>query len=768
MADKQITDINFGYDPRPIQAFLHQTKRQRKIRFMVAVCHRRFGKTRFALGEIAADGFECAHHNPQYAYIAPTYGQAERVAWTYLKEMFKDYPGIEKNEAKLRLTIPRHDRGDKITIWLLGAENPDSIRGIYLDGVVLDEYAQCDPTIWGQVVRPALSDRKGWAIFIGTPKGTNNFYTMYQTAMLNMHKHPELKWYAFSAPASKTGIIDADELKAAQAEMSDEEFAQEFECFPPGTLVATSSGNFPIEDIRINDSVITHTNRTRPVTHVMKKQFCGELISIKSFGAQEYIKSTDEHPFRVYDRHTQSYSWKNAIDLRIGDFLVSPKINKQLNIVSDKVAEIFAWYIAEGSVSGNYVQFSLNPHNENEISHVKELLESQNFKVKQYTKGNLIVSDTSLCDLLSSSCGNLAENKRIPLYLIGGNEKVVFETLMRGDGCIVKFKGGKGYKYTTISKSLAYDVQLLASHLGRRSSIITRPSRLGMIEGRVVNCAESYLLNISYGMKINHSKPRQIFPTKLGIATEIIDITRTFYSGPVYNLSVKEDESYVANNKIVHNCSFQAALVGAYYGKYIDEIEKKGQITEIAHNPNYPVHTFWDIGVSDSTAIWFTQKIGEYWHFIDYYEMSGMGLEHYYDVCKKRGYVYADHWLPHDINVQEFSGGQTRARTFKELFGRMPRIVKKTKVEDGINAVRMVLRICKFDKIKTHRGLDALKNYERKWDAKNNIFQEKPLHNWTSHGSDSFRYFAMSHKIVDNGEVKNLPRQAETAYNHWG
>ena len=443
MSVKQVTTVSFGYTPRPIQAFLHQTKRQRKIRFMVAVCHRRFGKTRYALGEIATDGFECSHHNPQYAYIAPTYGQAERVAWTYLKEMFKDYPGVEKNEAKLRLTIPRYDRGDKITIWLLGAENPDSIRGIYLDGVVLDEYAQCDPTIWGQVVRPALSDRKGWAIFIGTPKGTNNFYTMYQTAQLNMTKHPELKWYAFNAPASRTGIIDVDELKAAKAEMSEEEYAQEFEC------------------------------------------------------------------------------------------------------------------------------------------------------------------------------------------------------------------------------------------------------------------------------------------------------------------------------------SFSAALVGSYYGKYLTEIEEKGYIGDFPYDPSYPVYTYWDLGVSDSTAIWFVQAIGEVYRVIDYYEMSGMGLEHYYDVLKARGYTYADHWLPHDVSVQEFSTGNTRAKTFHKLFGRVPRIMKKTKVEDGINAVRMILKKCRFNRIPTQRGLDALRNYERKWDAKNNIFQEKPLHNWTSHGSDAFRGFAMSVKLSDTVKVKTLPRDAIIDYNHW-
>jgi hypothetical protein len=108
-----------------------------------------------------------------------------------------------------------------------------------LDGCILDEYAQCDPTIWGEVVRPALSDRIGWAIFIGTPKGTNNFYKIYQTAQINMIQNPELKWFAFNAPASKTGILPDSELKAAKAEMSDEEYEQEFECSFQAALVGT-------------------------------------------------------------------------------------------------------------------------------------------------------------------------------------------------------------------------------------------------------------------------------------------------------------------------------------------------------------------------------------------------------------------------------------------------------------------------------------------------------------------------------------------------
>jgi hypothetical protein len=222
----------------------------------VVVCHRRFGKTRYALGEIGTAGFTCPHANPQYVYVAPTYGQAERISWKYLKDMFKDYPGAVPNESKLRMTIPRHDRGDVITIYLIGAENPDTIRGMYIDGVVLDEYAQCPPSIWGEILRPALSDRLGWAIFIGTPKGRNAFYKMYLQAVTNSAEHPELGWYAFVAKASRTNIIVAEELRAARIEMSEEEYEQEFECSFNAALTGAYYGKYLADaekDARIGD-----------------------------------------------------------------------------------------------------------------------------------------------------------------------------------------------------------------------------------------------------------------------------------------------------------------------------------------------------------------------------------------------------------------------------------------------------------------------------------------------------------------------------------
>ena len=106
-------------------------------------------------------GLRCTHKNPQLAYIAPTYGQAKRVAWGVLKEYLKNIPFVEFNEAELRADIKRPSMGDRVRIMLLGAENPGALRGLYLDGVVLDEYAEMNPEVWSMVLRPALSDRMG-------------------------------------------------------------------------------------------------------------------------------------------------------------------------------------------------------------------------------------------------------------------------------------------------------------------------------------------------------------------------------------------------------------------------------------------------------------------------------------------------------------------------------------------------------------------------------------------------------------------------------
>lgn len=207
------------YAPRPLQERLHGSLK----RFNVLVAHRRFGKTVFAINELIARAAECERETPRYAYIAPFFNQAKDVAWEYLKRYAGAIPRVAINESELRADLPGGAR-----IRLYGADNPDRLRGLYLDGVVLDEYAQMHPRVWPEVIRPALADREGWAVFIGTPMGRNQFSELYEAALRQAEDDPA--WFAERFPASATGVIPAAELAAARAAMSEDQYAQEFEC----------------------------------------------------------------------------------------------------------------------------------------------------------------------------------------------------------------------------------------------------------------------------------------------------------------------------------------------------------------------------------------------------------------------------------------------------------------------------------------------------------------------------------------------------------
>ena len=431
--DDRIKKISTGYNPRPLQKIIHK----RMKRFNVLVLHRRFGKTVLSINETIDRALRCSLKSPQYAYIAPTYGQAKRIAWEYLKEYTKDIPGAKPNEAELRVDIPRPHLKDKIRFMLLGSENPDTIRGIYLDGVVLDEFAVCDPTIWGQVVRPALADRSGWAIFLGTPKGQNHFFDLYNKAKKNN------EWYVCTYRASETKVLSKYELKAAKDEMSEEEYLQEFEC------------------------------------------------------------------------------------------------------------------------------------------------------------------------------------------------------------------------------------------------------------------------------------------------------------------------------------SFTAANTGAYYQKQMLLAESEGRITNVPYETACFVDTYWDLGIGDTTAIWFLQSVGHEYHLIDYIEMSGKGLDWFVSEINKKPYTYREHILPHDASARELGTGKSRQETLRTLGLTRLYILPRWKVDDGINAVRTILSKCWFDKEKCERGITALMAYERKWDARNQIFMEKPKHNWASHGADAFRYLAMGVRPESQrvqSEVLEKYREAVSEY----
>jgi hypothetical protein len=190
----------------------------RETRWFIGVAHRRAGKTVADINELVIGALKCGKPNPRFAYVAPQLNQAKDIAWVYLKE-YTAFLQPRINESELWVELPG---GKRIRIY--GADNPDRLRGIYLDGVVLDEFGDMDPTIWTQVIRPALSDRKGWACFIGTPKGKNTFHRLWVEA------EDDPDWTRLMLKASETGLLDEKELADARRMMSEDEYAQEYEC----------------------------------------------------------------------------------------------------------------------------------------------------------------------------------------------------------------------------------------------------------------------------------------------------------------------------------------------------------------------------------------------------------------------------------------------------------------------------------------------------------------------------------------------------------
>ncbi len=207
--------IDLGYKPRLPQKEIHKAVREN--RFVVAVAHRRMGKTVSAIVQLIHSALQNKQKNPRYAYIAPTYSQAKRVAWDYLTEYTRSLGGTA-NIAELRVDF----LGRRISLY--GSENGDSLRGQYFDGVVLDEIGDQDPAIWNSIVRPALADRKGFCLFIGTPKGNNHFREFKERAMVTEG------WKFLEFKASDTGILDPQELASAKNEMGEDKYKQEFEC----------------------------------------------------------------------------------------------------------------------------------------------------------------------------------------------------------------------------------------------------------------------------------------------------------------------------------------------------------------------------------------------------------------------------------------------------------------------------------------------------------------------------------------------------------
>jgi hypothetical protein len=397
--------IVIDYAPRRVFMPFHN----RTQRFAIGVAHRRAGKTVGTINDLIKRTITNPRDNPRAAYIAPLFNQAKDVAWAYLKRYADPLLAKAPNESELYVELLNGGR-----IRLYGADNPDRLRGIYLDDVVLDEYADMHPAVWGGVIRPLLSDRQGGASFIGTPKGRNAFYDLFARA------EGDPDWFQFMLRASETGIIQQSELDAARKDMTPEQYEQEFEC------------------------------------------------------------------------------------------------------------------------------------------------------------------------------------------------------------------------------------------------------------------------------------------------------------------------------------SFDAAIMGAYFGKEVAEAEREGRITDVPYEPDLPLYTAWDLGVGDSTAIWFWQAVRGEIRVIDYYENNGQQVSHYIQELNSRPYVYEADYVPHDARVREFTGDDRTRIESMVAKGRNPRLVPNHKIMDGINAARVLFGRMVFDAAKCRDGLEALRQYRADYDDKTRAFRDAPKHDWTSHAADAFRYLAMA------------------------
>jgi len=202
------------YKPRPQFEDFHA----RSLRWSVIVAHRRAGKTVACVMDLLTSALATPKPQARFAYIAPFYSQAKQVAWDYLKHYARDV-AVKVNESELSVELFNGSR-----VRLYGGDNPEALKGIYLDGVVLDEFADMRASVWGEVIRPMLADRKGWAVFIGTPKGKNAFYEIWKKALAD----PD--WFTLMLKASETGLLPEVELADAHKGMTDSQYEQEFEC----------------------------------------------------------------------------------------------------------------------------------------------------------------------------------------------------------------------------------------------------------------------------------------------------------------------------------------------------------------------------------------------------------------------------------------------------------------------------------------------------------------------------------------------------------
>ncbi len=216
--------LELDYEPRDPFIPFHQ----RTTRWAAMCCHRRAGKTVACIAELVLRAMYSQKKRSKYAYVGPFRQQAKEIAWEYLKEYTTGIRASQPRESDLRVTLINGS-----TIQIYGADNAEALRGLYFDGVILDEYGDWRPTIWGEIILPTLSDRKGWAVFIGTMKGKNHFWKVLERAK------SDNKWFHFELKASESGLLSPEVMEDLRAEMTEAQWRQEMECDPNAAVMGT-------------------------------------------------------------------------------------------------------------------------------------------------------------------------------------------------------------------------------------------------------------------------------------------------------------------------------------------------------------------------------------------------------------------------------------------------------------------------------------------------------------------------------------------------
>ncbi|MHA1396013.1 MAG: hypothetical protein ACTSRZ_21120, partial [Promethearchaeota archaeon] len=684
-------------------------------------------------------------------YFFPTFAQGKKVIWKNITSEGRRYLSYfpeklikNKNDTEMRIELLNGS-----IFQVIGTDDFDSIRGTNPIGCIFSEYAKQNPEAWTTIIEPILLENGGWAKFLYTPYGKNHGYKLYQMAKNNPNWFTMLLTVNDTRKDDGSYVIPPEEIEELRKQgISEEIIQQEYYCFTPDTDVICLDTVKFIKDVQVGDFVLTHSNRYRKVKRVSRRKYKGKLIKIKTIGNRKDIICTPEHRIRICNDGVHN-EWVEARQLTLRDRVTFPRIlRKKQKVISEDLVTLLAWYIAEGSCGKNAIQYTFH---KDEIEYHNQILNSAerlniNYtisdNISNHTK-TICLNNTELMQLLVKNCGSNAGNKKIPFDLIAGYENKVYEILINGDG----YRKKTNDMYSTVSKTLAYQMQLLAHQLGYGAGILIRKEQNSIIQGRKVNCQTSYNINI-YKKEQKRNNYGYYRKHKYNITVPIKSIDYIDYDGYVYNIEVMYDNSYTANGRVVHNCSFNRGIEGAFYAKQMETVREEGRIREIPLDSSVPVHTAWDIGTGDSTAIVFFQKLPAEYHIIDYYENQGEGVQHYAKVLQSKGYVYGNHYGPHDLKARQWSqDGKPQIEVAREYNVNF-QLVPRTSIENRHEAVRNILSKCYFNEKSSGvlTLIEHLENYSKKYNKIMQEYTSTPVHDKHSHGADAFGYFALAEK----------------------